>query len=266
MRDALQVINSKIKNFNDPISTGNQASLKQIAAALDNDIDTAVAAARPDLAGALSAANTYYKAGVAKLDSTFGKTIASHVDTPDRIVDLLIRPSTSVDDIPKIYEVIGEEGRKAIQATFVEKLFEGARSKTTGTFTPSGLTSQIQKYGREKLQAILPLDNYNALIDLEKRAKALGRGQRTAEGSQTFFLARMAGYFGLVFTNPLLILKTLISDVAFSKFIQSKAGQNFLGQGIPLTGSTGRAVQRGSNVVSKGVPIERLVESQNQSP
>ena len=258
----LRQINLMIKDFSNPVSTGNQAVLKQIAALLESELDDSLRAARPDLAKALDAANAYYQEGITKLNSAGGKKISQYIDQPDLIAESLITGATSVDDIPRIYEMIGPEATKAIQATFLEKFFESARGKVGGNFTPGGLTTQIQKFGEDALKAILTPEQFTVVKDLEKLSKALGKGQGIATGSQTCFIGRLAAEMTAIAVNPLLAFKMVLSDVAYSKFIQSEVGQKLLTSGVELGGATGRGIQRSGAAVKPLLPVERATESQ----
>lgn len=229
-------VGKKLQSFSDPIVNQDRAYLSKLYGALERDIDASALAIKPELAGALAKATSFYADGIKKINSAFGKSIKRLADSgqPDKIVAALFRPSMSVDDVPKIFEIIGEKGQAAVQSTFLDKLFASARSKASDspTFTGTGLTTQIRKYGEPKLQAILTPEQFSALKDLETLSQSLARGQKVAQGSQTGFIARIAAQLFTAGVNPWNALKFVMSDAAFSKFIASEAGQKLLTEGV----------------------------------
>ena len=232
LRSAIRELNSKIENFNDPVATGNKGTLKKLVASMSDDLDVAIKTQRPDLAEAIDRANAFYQEGIEKLNSSWGQKIEEFKEQPDKILPAIMNPSTSIEDIPKIFEVAGKESIPQIQSSVMNQLFEGSRNPATGNFRPQGLSAQLKRYGEDKLQAILSPEQFKTIKNVEEVAKGLGRGQKIAEGSQTAFIARMAVELGTVFVNPLLPLKALLGDAVFTKFIASKAGQKFLTEGF----------------------------------
>ena len=73
----------------------------------------------------------------------------------DKIVGTFIKPSTFVNDIPKIMELAGPEGVANIRASFVKQIFYNARDTATGNFTAGKIEKTLAKYGDEKISAIL---------------------------------------------------------------------------------------------------------------
>lgn len=262
VKSALSELNKKIKNFNDPISTGNQAVLKNLFTTLSEELDETIKLKNPELAEAIDTANKYFKDGLSKLESSYGNKITEFSNQPDKIVPAIVNGTASVEDIPRIFEVVGEEATNAIRSTFLDKLFSDARG-ANGVFKPNGLNQQLVKYGLPKLEAVLTPEQVKAVLDLDKLSKALGRGQYVAEGSQTAFIGRMMAETLGVFSNPLFALKAVIGDLAFSKFISSPTGQKFLTEGVTLSGKTGRGVKR-IGEIGRITPISRLVNYQDE--
>lgn len=265
IKATLDEINAKIKNFNDPISTGNQATLKRIAATLEEELDAAVKASNPDLATQIDKANAYYQAGIQKLDSSYGNKITQFARQPDKIVNAIVNGKASVEDIPKIYEVVGPEAKTAIQTSVFETIIKEARGGS-GEFTQFGLANVIKRYGLQKLNAIFSPEQVKVLQDLDKLSQALARGKAVALGSQTAFIGRIMGQVATFFAvSPLAAAKLVLGDYLISKFIASDVGQRFLTSGIQLTGKTGEKIQKAGEVGRVATPVSRVVETQETS-
>lgn len=234
--------------FGDKTLTGDPAKLKRMNAIIDEDMSAAIREQRPDLADALDRADAFFKEGIEKLNSSYGLKIKQFADQPDKILPAILNKSTSVEDIPRIYEVIGKDNIKAVQANFLEDMFKKARGNSEN-FTPNGLTNQINSIGETKLKAILSPEQFNAVKDLETLSKALGKGAKIAEGSQSAFLVKTMTQLSTAFVNPLLAAKFFLGDVLFGKFISSPVGQKFLTEGFTFTGDAGRSVQKAAPLI-----------------
>lgn len=245
--DGTTVLNT-VRNLNrktnwnsaDPISTGYQAELKKIAATLSDEFDNALSTAKPEISEALARANATYKEGISKLNSTYGKKIKRFADAGqyDKISEAVLNKNTSVDDIPRIFEVVGDEGKQALRANLADRMIGEARRNAKGVFTPSAIDKTLKQFGDSRLKAIYTPEEYQALKDVSKLTYAVGAAQRVAEGSQTTFTAKMSGILALAFSNPLLALQFLGSDAAVAKVISSRAGQQLLRGGFPVSDVT----------------------------
>ncbi len=260
VKSALRELNNKISNISDPIATGNKATLRKVAALLSDDLDNAVIAQRPDLAKSIQAANSFYKDGITRLNSEYGKKIFDLADKGQysEILPSIVGSGTAVEDIPKIYQIIGKQNVPGVQAAFLDDFFKGARN-TNGDFTPTGVTRQINRLGGDdKLIAILTPEQFKAVKNIDTVAKSFGNLDKITQGSQTAFLTRIAGEAALLGANPIAGLKVIIGDAAASKFIASPTGQAMLGEGITLTGKTGKRIIRSSKPIGEASNILRV--------
>lgn len=251
-------LNKKVNSFMDPITTGDPATLKKIIATMDDDFVASLERVNPEVASKIRTANDFYKQGLKKLDTEYAKKVFAFKDQPDKILPAIINKSTSVEDVPRIIDIIGPENAKSMQAYVLSDMFDQARSKATGEFTASGLTASKAKYG-EKLKAILSPEQLKVVDDLEELNKAMSRGQSTAKGSQTAFTIRAMTELSMLFNNPVLAAQMFLGDAAFSKFITSKAGQNLMTTGVNMSGKTGQAIKNLGNKLP--VPGQSLFQA-----
>ena len=237
-RATLQDINNKINFRNpNPIVGGYEGRLKHIAEGLSNDIDKQISAVSPELKSAIDEANNFYKENINKLNSVFGKKINTFIQQgkASELPKYLLSPSTPVEWIPKTYQLVGEEGKRTLQATTLEKIFNTAKAKTPEAFlTPQGLERQIKSYGDERLTAMFGPETTSKLKDISKLAYAIGKGQKISGGSQTAFLGRLGFELIRLGVAPLRALKFLGSDYVVSKFIESEVGQRWLTEGFKI--------------------------------
>lgn len=255
LKSVIRELNTKLSDSNDAIATGNRGILIKLVSKLSEDLDSAIVAKRPDLADAIDKANAFYSEGINKLNSGYGEALTKFgkAEQFDKVVPALINPSTSIEDIPKIYEVIGQNNVPSLQAAFLDDFFKKARSLTDGNFTAAGITRQIKTIGGDKkLQTILTPDQYQGVKNIENIAKAMGRTSSVLKGSQTAFIGRIALEIGKFGSNFPVALATIVGDSLVSRFIGSATGQKLLSTGINLTGKTG-------NNISKSVPIAGTV-------
>jgi hypothetical protein len=215
-------------SFADPFAAANKGTLKKIAATMDDEFRTALDTADPALAQKLRAADAAYKDGLGKINSTFGKQIHKLAQDGkfDKVASAIANPRVSVDDIPRIVEVVGPEGadgmRMAVLADIVNK------AKGPNGMKPQGLHQAMKGYGRDRLEALLTPEQLSKLDDLSKLTGATEKGSKVMGGSQTAFLARMSGYPVWAVADPVNAMIALVGDAATSRFIGSNAGQRWL--------------------------------------
>lgn len=243
--NARKELSRRVANYNDPLATGNKGILKSVVASMDGELDGAIAKARPDIAQKLAEADAFYADGISKINSSYGKSITKLAQTGqyDKISQAITNPRISVDDITGIMKVAGPEGADGMRMTVLSDMFAKAKTADGQGFMPLSLSRQIGHFGPEKLQAILAPDQWEKLKDLSVLTTSLQRGQKVAEGSQTAYIGRTAATISGFIANPVLALKAMAGDYAFSKFITSSYGQQWLTSGLSLP-SQGAAVLR----------------------
>lgn len=262
----LESLNRKIGDVNDPVATGYKAELKALASSLSDDLDAGIVGSRPDLQADIEKANKFYREGLNKLNSTYGEKIFDLAEAKqyDKIVPAIMNKSTSIDDIPRIFEVVGKDGSESLRSAFLEDFFAQARGES-GNFKSTGITSKIASFGGDaKLKALLTPEQYTAVKNIEKITQAMGKLEKVTGGSQTAFITRLAAEAAVLFTNPALGLKIIVGDYAFSRIISSKAGQKLLTTGLELTGETGRKIQRPAGKIGTAARIGRVGGLVNQ--
>ena len=239
VRSTLTEINSKIKNWNDPISTGNNATLKRIAATLVDDLDNSVKLVDPKLMGVLDAANTYYKGGLEVMNSSWFKKIVKNADNPEKIYKAIIKPN-SVTDVSRIMELVRPNAADNIRALFMDDIIKSFKTPS-GTLKVQGLQQFIGKWGLDTVEAILTPQQLSSLKVIEKTISEIDKlggavklGQQIAKGKNLPLIIRLAGNVAAFSANPWNVLKVLIGEYAFSKFISSSVGQKLLTEGISI--------------------------------
>lgn len=238
------------KGFDDPFVRSNTRQLRDLYFALTKDIENTVRQASQvsgdaTLLKEFQRANKIYAQGRKEIASGFARTIKRLGDEGQysKLALDLIKPSTAAEDIPRIFSVLGEQGASQVRASFLQKILESARN-AEGEFTPNGILREIKKYEKDgKLSVILDPRQEQALNDLGRLTKALGESQKLEKGSQTFFLLKTMGEFGLL-TKAVWDFSTgnvvggaqafgaaLAPEVA-GMFIASKTGQRLIAAGI----------------------------------
>lgn len=269
IQSAIRELNHKVNNISDPIATGNKATLKKLTVLLSEDLDNAIVTQRPDLAEAINNANKFYSEGIQKLNSAYGEKIfeLGRAGQYDKILPAIINKGASIEDIPRIFEIIGKENVPALRAAFLEEFFKGARN-ADGSFRPTGISSQISRYGGDvKLRAILTPQQYGAVKNIDRVARSFSKLDRITGGSQTAFLSKIIGEAALFAKNPLYGLSLVAGDIATSKFVGSKMGQEFLSSGIELTGRTGEKIKSLAQPIGRKAGFLRvggIVSNQNE--
>lgn len=248
IKSTIRELRNKIHTSTDPIITGNKADLNVLVNAMESDLKTAINIQNPVLGESLRKADTFYQEGLHKLNSQWGKNIEKFRDRPDKILPIIINSKTSVEDIPRMLEVAGVENTPKIQSVLLSEIFKKAKSKTkignyeTEVFTPTGITSEIKRFGEDKLEKVLTKEQFKSLKEIEILSQAFGKGLQVASGSQTAFIGRIMFLLGQTFTNPLYTMKFILPDVMFSKFVSSNIGQQYLTEGIKAGQKAGKTL------------------------
>lgn len=257
------------------IKTGNNAKLALIRQTLDTEITNRLKTLRPDMAEALDKADAFYQEGLNKINSAYSQAIISNADKPDIIFKEVLPKLKSVEDVKSLYGMIGEGNKEALQKTIMSNLFEKSKNPQ-GNFTPQGITTNINKLGGEDwLKTALTPEQYQFTKDIETISKAMSKGQKVTEGSQTAYLSRLSQGVGLT-SGALGMLASgnikgfivagsaLMGEIAFNKFLASPMGKQLLTEGLTLTGETGLKIQKYAPYAGKAGQGEQIIKSINQ--
>lgn len=245
-------IGSRLKG-NDPVVTGDRATMGRLYAALSDDLDTSIKTISPETGAALDQANTFYKTNIEKINSQLGRKIAN--SDPEKLVDSLIKPNSETA-VESLKEIIGDEAFGQVQETFFQQIFSKSVNPKTNRIELARLNKQLDRYGQPTLRKILTpeqmarLDSVQQQMGkIERLEGALKSGTKSADGSQTAFLGEVGGMIGLTLVNPMLLAKYLIGRGAVSALMGSKTGQRLLMEGVDM-----------SKPMSQGVEVLRRTE------
>jgi hypothetical protein len=249
-------IGTKLKNFNDPIATGDKANLKSLYAALSDDLEETIKVSDPESYKLIEEANNFYRDNIQKINSKVGEQIKNA--DPEKLLDTLVKPNSETQ-IAMVKQVLDKDSVENLQQGFVSKMFDESIDRRKGTIDLNKLKTQMKKYGEGTIKELLDPEQYDklqsALVDLEDIQKiqtALQRGTKAAEGSQTAFLLNTSGAAGLFAMSPAAALIYVLGQGALVKGLESKVGQKLLGEGV------GQITEIGGQKLSQ--PISQLIQ------
>lgn len=231
---AMRELRAKTKAaFADPFAAANKGTLKKVAATMDDEFRAALDAADPQLAARLRKADAAYKEGLGKINSTFGKQIHKLAQDGkfDKIASAIANPRVSVDDIPRIIEVVGPEGADGMRMAVLADIVNKAKNAQSH-LTPNGLGRAVKGYGRDRLAALLTPEQMAKLDDLSTLTGAMEKGTKVMGGSQTAFLGRLAAYPAWFWADPVNAALFIAGDAAAGRVVGSPAGQRWLTTGF----------------------------------
>lgn len=237
LQAAIKELNSKLAGSNDPIVTGSRGQLRKLTAMLSDDLDKAIAAQRPDLAQAIKEANKFYKDGISKLNSGYGEKIFRLAEQGqyDKILPAVMNKGTSIEDIPRLYELIGKKNVPGVQAALMEDIFSRAKN-ADGNVRPMGITQEVNRLGGwDKLKAMTTPEQFAAIKNIDTVSRSFSRLDKIADGSQTAFVGKLIGQATAGFINPAAGGLALGADFLASKAVPSQFGQKLMTTGLPLT-------------------------------
>lgn len=254
----------KLANFNDPVATGNKADLKGLVSALSDDIEETVRRLDPDAYALLDQANSFYREGLSKVNSKIGQQIKNA--TPEKLLDTLLKPNSETD-IALVKDILGDKGIRELQEGFTSKLYNDAVNNRTQLLDINKLRTQINKYGEASIKELLGEEGFVRLnqtvadlADIETLNKAINRGVKPAEGSQTAFLLNaigtLQGTAAAFFFNPAAAIGGATiwtgGQLGLTKLVMSESGQKWLTEGLgELTKTSGAKLNQ---------PIEEVVK------
>lgn len=254
IKQALDAMKDKVKEWN-TTSTGSAATLKRVAATLNEELDEAIDAADPVLGQALRDAKAHYAEGIGKITSAYGQNIERLAANGewDKIVPAVLNKNTSVDLVQPMFEFIGKEARDDIRASVLAEIVTKARGET-GMLTPRGLSQQIKHFGQDRLQAILEPTQWRRLKDIADLTASMSKaetvragGGRVAAIAAPLLRTGAAGAaISAMFFQPMAAFSALVGltagDYAMSKLIGTKAAQKWMTKGVAVPAIASSAV------------------------
>lgn len=260
-------IGQKLKNFADPIATGDKASLKRLYAALSDDLDTSIKSIDPSFGTMLDEANNFYRDNITKINSKIGKKILK--SDPEKLINDLIKPN-SESTVELVREIVGEGGFRELQEGFLQKILNA--SLKDGKIDVRKLRTQVNRYGDATIKKLLDGEQYERLKlltkeldDVETLKKALKEGVRPAEGSQTAFIGKLSAIGGTTLVNPAVALKVILGDLALNALFSTKKGQKYLTSGVDVATPISRKTDLLTPFAGKASRTTRGAEQVNKA-
>ena len=242
LKEIRTAIGEKRKNWGDTFTKTNQKQLGAIYGALSEDMKATLKGAGPmgqSLFEAFGKAENYYKDSLVNLSKQQIGTIQKFANAGayDKIFDSIVKPSASADTIPRLMDVIGPEGQASMQAGLLDRIISNAQD-IEGNFKMNGITKAMEKFGEDKLSAILKPEQVSVLKDLETISNAMEHGRKIANKHVSLLSfeggVRGLGLFGvedLLSGNVAGFIAKMtpyLGEKLISKIITSKFGQDLL--------------------------------------
>ncbi len=237
-------IGRTINNRLDPFATGNQFLLRQYEGRLiDAEMKTVGATGVRGVSNLYRGMKEAYAKGMTEIGTTWAKTIRKMAANGQysKIIESIMKPTMPIEDVSRVLNLVGEEGKRAIQSGVIQKIFEDARN-AEGNFTAKGVLRQMEKWQDERgdrLGAMLTPEQVQGMKDVGIMSDAMGQSLSIAAGSRTAFLMRTAGELGVVgsgifdlmrgnFGVGLSKIGAIVGENAAGYFITSPRGQQML--------------------------------------
>jgi translation elongation factor P/translation initiation factor 5A len=259
LKETRSAVGKKLSDFNDPIATGDKATLEKLYASLSEDMDSALQLADPATFEKVQKANTYYKETLNKINSDIGKKIANK--DPEKLMDELIRPNSETA-VKQVKEVIGPEATTKLQQQFMARLVNDSIDKN-GFISNTLLEKNIAKYTEPTIKELLDSQQYEKIQFLRSQTgelsgveDAIKSGVKPAEGSQTAFLGKFGTMGAAMFVRPDVAIGILLSDFGLNKLFQSGFGKELMTKGVDVKVPSVSVVAPSSTAVGVGGAIE----------
>lgn len=149
-----QAVRSQLNDLtrsNQMIGDISGAKAVQLRKALDTDAQKWAEATGGDVLAKKQALDTEYKAGKQLFNDSIIGRLGNETFNPENVVKTLIKPG-AVTDIQRARQVMGP-AFGGVEEAFKNTLLQGATKE--GNFMPALLRSQIDKYGKETVRAVL---------------------------------------------------------------------------------------------------------------
>jgi len=235
---------------NDPVATSNKRLYRSIYAALSADKNITVSTHAPELKPVIDAVEARYREGITLMSSKIARRIWAQKNSPSAIPPLILSRQTSIEDVGRMRELVGDESWKSIKAFTVNTLLERSLN-VQGNWKPSGLHSQMKSIGKGKLTAILGRELVEQMEDVAEISASFGRLKKITEGSQTAFLnylastgvvAAVAAVYGGGIPGAAVFISSVVGERLFRNWIASDGGQAFLMGEPGFVGKTASAL------------------------
>lgn len=218
------------------VTTGDEAALRKVAATLSSDLDSHIARIVPEIGDALSKADGVYKNGIELLHSKVGDNVGKLLDSPERILDSILRPNAASDAKRLIKLIGGAEGGAErianVRSAFARKLVDEATSPKTGNLMGGRLASILKKYGTV-LDEIFDEETAQSIREVSKLALAMDKSQVVAQGSNTAFSSKIIALVGAIATGNFPAAAGIAaSDIGLSKIFTTDIGRKWLTTGF----------------------------------
>lgn len=252
------------------VKVGDEGALSKVMATMAGDLDNYISLVDENLGAALSQADEFYKNGIQLLESNSGERIASLMDSPEKIVDAIVKPNAQ-SDVTRLLKLIGngEGGADRIanvRATFARKIINEAIDPKYGNLVGTKLTNTMNKLGGT-IDALFDKETAQSLREVAKIAIAMDKSQIVSRGSQTAFTGKLTALFSALGSGHFKTAAGIAaSDAVLSKVFTSDIGRTWLTKGLSefvpeaIRSGAGTAVRVGAQTL--GSEIKKGTDSQ----
>ena len=171
--------------------------LMKVRSALEGDLKNSIGVlGGKQMLSSYTEMNKAFSKGISDIGNSYIGKIRKEASNGNysNIVQAITNPNMPVEDIPRMLQVIGEEGANNVRSGLIKQIIEKA-TDIKGDFNPNSINAQIEKYntkGIDKLAVILKPDQIQGLKDLGTISKAMGEVEKMSKGASVGLLVNLA--------------------------------------------------------------------------
>lgn len=222
--------------------------LNRIYGALSQDIEETAKTSSPDLYTKFQEATQFYRENIRQLRSSVGISIKRSL--PENIAKNFAKPNNA-SNLRLLKTIVGDDAMGYIGSSYLSDLVKKS-TDFNGEFNLKKFIKEANKMDNTTAKEMLSSEQLTNLEKAKSDAKTNQIVQQAIADSQKggrvlaneFHLAEL----GLAVTHPVVLLKTLVGEAAFAKFLLSPKGRAFLSGFKMPKGTLSKLMTQANNI------------------
>ena len=230
---------------------------KKLAGMIDGTIDVAAKKLDGEALSAFKRANSFWRGGSKRFNSELGKKLSqAH---PSEVTQFIFTGTGTSDKIANARKIIGEDGWKEIQSSFLKQVFDGSLLPGAflgeGSVKFTGLSSKLRRFGEDAMKSTFSKQQTDGIKNVLRIADFMQKKVPTPGGMAMTLSQVGAGTALIAFDRPGTGAAIIIGPLVLAKLLTNPKTALAIARGMQVTSKKQAGFRLSGRIIADAVRI-----------